>query len=69
MDWFARQTGYSQEYLSRVKHSRVPLTAPFRARCSAILGIPESELFDPTDPNYIPASNAELCERVMEEVS
>lgn len=44
--WLAQQMGYTQEYLSRVKHGRGPITEEFRRRaCLVFSDVPETTLF------------------------
>lgn len=46
LSWLARQTGHSPSYVHRmVVTGERPLTADFKAKSAAALGVPESLLF------------------------
>lgn len=43
--WLAREAGFNRIYLSRIFNGHIPATEAVRAKCAAVLGLPESELF------------------------
>ncbi|KKM15883.1 hypothetical protein LCGC14_1691560 [marine sediment metagenome] len=48
-DWLQEMTGYSKGYLSRVATGNIPRSRAFVERVCFRLGLPESELFLPSD--------------------
>ena len=49
-EWLHQVTGYSKSSLSRVATGKVPLSRSFIERACYTLGLPEEELFLPSDP-------------------
>jgi transcriptional regulator with XRE-family HTH domain len=43
--WLARRAGYSASHVHNVAAGNNPASAVFRAKCAAVLGLPERELF------------------------
>ena len=60
-DWFARQIGVSQTYLSRIKLGRTPISRRFMQDAVRVLGLPLEDLFFavplPPGSNSIPVRN------------
>lgn len=45
LKWLARGTGYSHQHVKSLASGMFPATDAFRAKCVALLGRPECELF------------------------